>query len=83
MFSHLLSLSFTAPGQPRNVYVNGVGATVLFVSWEAPLDNGGRPILKYRITLMGVIPPFSVNVVSNAFSFLIRRVGLIGNTTYT
>ena len=72
----------TVPDQPRNVHVEGVGATVLQVTWRAPQDNGGRPILKYRITLR-VIPPYSVDVGNNAFSFLIRRVGLIENITYT
>ena len=45
------------------------------------MDNGGRPILKYRIT-MTEIPSFSVDVESNIFSFIIRRVDLVENTTY-
>ena len=61
---------FTDPGQPCNAHVEGVGATILQVTWEAPLDNGGRPILIYRITLMGVIPPFPVDFETDTFSLL-------------
>ena len=69
------------PSEPRNVRVEGVGATVLYVMWGTPLDNGGRPILNYRITL-NEIPNFSVDVESNTFSFIIRKQNLAQNTTY-
>ena len=74
--------SHTAPDEPRNVQTEGVGATVLYVSWETPADNGGRPIIYYRVTL-NELPSFIVDVGSDTFSLLIRKAGLTENTTYT
>ena len=74
--------SHTAPDEPRNVQIEGVGATVLYVSWEAPADNGGRPIVYYRVTI-NELPSFIVDVGSDTFSLLIRKAGLTENTTYT
>ena len=50
-----------APSEPLSVEIQGVGATVLYVTWKAPLDNGERPILKYSIGLRE-IPSFLVEV---------------------
>ena len=75
-------IPYAAPSEPLSVEIQGVGATVLYVTWRAPLDNGGRPILKYRITLRE-IPSFVVEVENTTFNFIIRRVNLTENTTYT
>ena len=71
-----------APSEPLSIEIQGVGATVLHVTWRAPLDNGGRPILKYRIALREIPTSFLVEVGSNTFNFVIRRVNLAENTTY-
>ena len=74
--------SHTALDEPRNVQIEGVGATVLYVSWKAPANNGGRPIINYSVTL-NELPFFIVEVGSDTFSLLIRNAGLTENTTYT
>ena len=73
---------YAAPSEPLSVKIQGVGATVLHVTWMVPLDNGGRPILKYRITLREM-PSFLVEVENTTFNFIIRRLSLTENTTYT
>ena len=71
------------PDQPRNVQVEVVGARALFFDVGGTTDDGGRPILNYRITLSDSIHTFSLDISSNTFSVLIRRMELVENTTYT
>ncbi len=41
--------SATAPSPPRALIITGTSTTDLEVSWTAPVDEGGIPILRYRI----------------------------------
>ncbi len=41
--------SATAPSPPRALIVTGTSTTELEVSWTAPVDEGGIPILRYQI----------------------------------
>ena len=41
--------SATVPAPPRNLAVNPDGQTVLVLSWQAPENDGGEPIIGYRI----------------------------------
>lgn len=44
-------LPLAAPSPPQNVNVNGVSSFALDVTWDSPLDNGGRPVTGYIITV--------------------------------
>jgi hypothetical protein len=41
----------TVPGVPRNVQAVGVDCDKINVSWDPPEDNGGSPIIGYRVWL--------------------------------
>ncbi len=69
-----------APDVPSNVMVTTISSFALGVSWSVPVSNGGRPILRYIITVGGM----EVEASSSATSFLLREpmVTLVDNTTY-
>lgn len=74
-----------APSEPLNLRVEGLGAAMLYVTWQAPVDNGGRPITGYRITLIEFnnLTSFTIIDVGNeTYNFIIQDVGLTENTTY-
>ena len=41
--------SASAPGQPRYLRARADGPRAITLSWEAPSDDGGRPVTGYRI----------------------------------
>jgi hypothetical protein len=61
--------------------VSGVGATALLANWTAPVDDGGRPLSNYHVTIDSI--GFSETIaVPGMTSLLIRDSGLMENTTY-
>jgi len=77
---------------PQNVMAMGVSAFGFSVSWEPPLDNGGRPVTSYQVVytnLDGVATMPFVTVPGNVTGLLLRNGGdpippenLINSTSY-
>ena len=70
---------------PTNLMVEGVGATALRVMFQAPTDNGGRPVSQYRVLVAGTNIEITIPVTANTetYSILLRDEGLTQNTTFT
>ena len=70
---------------PTNLVVEGVGATALRVMFQAPLDDGGRPVTQYRVLVTGTTIDMTILVTANTetYSILLRDQGLTENTTFT
>ena len=72
----------TAPSEPQDFVVSGVGAGALFANWTAPADNGGRLLSNYRVTIDSI--GFSQMIaIPGMTMLLIRDSQLMENTTYT
>ncbi|XP_064868260.1 titin-like [Oncorhynchus nerka] len=41
--------TYTTPGPPYNLSVNGVSKRHVDLQWDAPKNDGGRPVLRYSI----------------------------------
>ena len=70
---------FAAPTAPRDVRVEAITSFVLNVTWRPPVDDGGRPILNYDVTVAGM----TVMVPAPTLFLLIRGEDfLMENTSY-
>lgn len=45
--SHLLLFLTGTPGPPYNLTITDISKTHVDLKWEAPKNDGGRPVLKY------------------------------------
>ena len=56
MAGEIPSLAHIAPSIPQNLVVEGVVVELaLKVSWDAPSDNGGHPVISYTVQIREVM----------------------------
>ena len=75
-----------APLAPLNLVVTGPGATALNLSWDAPTDNGGRPIDQYLIEIRETAQVQFEDLATSTDTFYFQRMQsvfeLVQSTTY-
>lgn len=79
----------TLPAPPENVYATA-GNKKATVSFDEPLDNGGRPIIKYIVTsypdnmvVEGTKSPITVDALRNGieYTFTVKAVSEVGESS--
>ena len=58
---------YTVPDPPRNVVINDCDNVSVFLKWEVPETDGGRPITHYVIEQKGI---YNLEFVEEALEYL-------------
>lgn len=79
LFFILLVPSLIAPSPPLNLEAVGISPFALNITWDPPLDNGGRPVIEYVI----IVDTITVVVEGNLTNAIIENAEiLVDNVTY-
>jgi hypothetical protein len=75
-----VSNSNSVPGQPTDVFAIPFGLTLATIRWQAPISDGGSPILSYRVTSS---PGGLIKSTTNMDDLAVGYTNLITGTEYT